>query len=275
LTVGEDMYNLRIMYAVWKREMRVMLGSKFRFIISILQPFALFIVMGKGFSPIVNLGGSRAAGSLEYSQFVFPGMLGMILLFTAFNAGTTLIKDREFGILKGFMATPAPGAGIIFGKIFGTSTQALIQIGILFVLMLAVVRMQISLYSYGFILAVVLLTAFTFSGLSIFFSVLIKGISGYQQLTTFLRIPMFLLGGAMFPLVSIPEIGNAAGRIVPAWMVVAARLNPFSYAVDALRYSFWQKQSMQLNSIYVDIGVLLALTISMLLFSVILIKRKE
>lgn len=269
------MYNLRIMFAVWKREMRVMLKSKFRFFISILQPFALFIVMGRGFSPIVNMGRGGAAGSVEYSEFVFPGMLGMILLFTAFNAGTTLMKDREFGILKGFAATPAPGAGIIFGKIFGTSTQALIQMTLLFVFMLTVVEMHIPLRSYVFILAVVLLTAFTFSGLSLFFSVLVKEMAGYQQLITFLRVPMFILGGVIFPLVSIPGIGNGTGQAIPIWMTAAARLNPFSYAVDALRYSFWQKQSMQLNSIYVDIGVMLALAVIVLMFSILLVKRKE
>ncbi len=47
---------------------------------------------------------------------------------------------------------------------------------------------------------------------------------GFQVVMNFLVIPMWLLSGAFFPL-----------RGLPAWMAVLTRVDPLTYAVDALR----------------------------------------
>lgn len=71
---------------------------------------------------------------------------------------------------------------------------------------------------------VMVLTAAGLTALGLAIASRMSTMEGFQVIMNFLVVPMWLLSGAFFPL-----------RGLPAWMAVLTRIDPLTYAVDALR----------------------------------------
>ncbi len=58
---------------------------------------------------------NSASGS--QSTFIFAGVIGMVLVFSAlFAGGLSLIQDRNSGIMKSYLVTPINKSSILFGR---------------------------------------------------------------------------------------------------------------------------------------------------------------
>ncbi len=68
------------------------------------------------------------------------------------------------------------------------------------------------------------LVASALTSLGLVVASMMTSMEGFQVVMNFLVLPMWLLSGAFFPL-----------RGLPAWMAVLTRVDPRTYAVDALR----------------------------------------
>ena len=59
--------------------------------------------------------------------FIYPGIIGMSVLFTSMFSAISIIWDREFGFLKEVLVSPAPRWAVAVGKILGGATVAMMQ----------------------------------------------------------------------------------------------------------------------------------------------------
>ena len=66
--------------------------------------------------------------------FMYPGIIGMSVLFTSIFSAMSIIWDREFGFLKEVLVSPAPRWAVAAGKILGGATVATMQSAILIAL---------------------------------------------------------------------------------------------------------------------------------------------
>ncbi len=210
-----------VIYILWLRQMKRYLRSRARIISSLAQPLIYLLGMGYGLSPVF-----KQAGMGSYIQFVAPGLIGMTILFTSVFSGIELLMDRQFGFLKETLVAPVPRVWIIFGRILGGATIAVIQgtvfLGVCFLAGFHLDNFSALPLSFVFMA----LTAILFTALGSAIGSILQDMQAFQLVVSFLILPLFLLSGAIFPLTNLPK---------PLAIVVG--INPLSYGVDGLRQS--------------------------------------
>jgi ABC-2 type transport system permease protein len=215
------MHDLRVIYTIWLREFKAFLRERGRIIGMIGQPLLYLLILGQGIASGLSI--NRAPG-VGYLQFMFPGILGMSVLFTSMFSAISIIWDREFGFLKEVLVAPVPRWAVALGKILGGATVAVLQS-----IVLLLVAPLVGIYPSARMVLELLLLCFLISvavtGLGTAIAARMRSMQSFQMIMNFLVMPMYFLSGAMFPLAS-----------APAWMRTLAVFDPLSYGVDALRY---------------------------------------
>src|ERR1700691_842017 len=95
--------------------------EKTRLIAGLIQPLLYLFVLGAG------LGASSRLGGADYRRYIFPGTMGLSMLFSATFAAITIVFDRQIGFFKAILVAPVPRSSIALGKIAAGALQALLQ----------------------------------------------------------------------------------------------------------------------------------------------------
>jgi ABC-2 type transport system permease protein len=214
---------LRVIYTIWYRETIRFFREKSRIVGMIIQPLLYLFLVGNGISNAMSFRAAPQGVNLSYISFIYPGIIGMSVLFTSVFSAVSIIWDREFGFLKEVLVAPVPRWAVALGKVTGIVTVVLVQVSLL--LMLApVTGIQLTLLAALGILFTASLMAVLLGSLGIALASRMESMEGFQMIMNFLVMPLFFLSGAMFPL-----------KNMPAWMSLLMRLDPLTYGVDAMR----------------------------------------
>lgn len=205
-------------YILWLRELKKYVRSRAQIVASLGQPLLYLLVLGFGFGPVF-----QQAGEGRYLDFVAPGVIGMVILFTSIFSGMSLLWDRQFGFLKETLVAPVPRLRVMVGRTLGAATVALTQ-GAVMVVVCIVAGFRPSGVGLPLAALFMLLIATVFTALGIAIGASLQNMQGFQMVMTFLVMPIFFLSGALFPLTNLPK---ALGALT--------RLDPLSYGVDGLR----------------------------------------
>ena len=214
------MRSLTTIYAIWLRETKLATRERARIIATVAQPLIYLAILGKGITSGMRLTG---AGSIDYLKFMYPGVIGMSILFTSIFAAISIIWDREFGFLKEVLVAPVARWAVAVGKSLGGATVALIQVAILICIapLLGIAlspAIVIEMLLLGFLMGVAV------TSLGVIVASRMESMQGFQMVMNFLVMPLFFLSGAMFPMAS-----------APVWMRTLMTANPLTYGVDAIR----------------------------------------
>ncbi len=242
-------------YAIWLREFKVFLRERSRLVASAFTPLLWLFVIGSG------IGSTMLDTDLDYQTFIFPGILCMSVIFSSVFYGSYIIWDRKFDFLKSVMVAPV-NRGIIFaGKTLGGMSNSLVQISVLLVVGV-LIGIQFTPLSLLQTIAVVLLFSFALTSLGLGLGSHMHSLEGFQMIVTFVVLPLFFLSGALFPLDNLPE-----------WLSISTKLNPATYAVDALRNVILEvKGSYPFEA---DITILMMFTAGLCAFGVLSFRRMK
>ncbi len=105
------------------------------------------------------------ASSTIWITFI-PGVLVMIVLFTAIFTMMSVIEDRNEGFLLSVMVAPVPRAAIVLGKVLGGTTLATVQ-GLIFLIFAPFVGVHLTLASFGLVVLTVFLVSFALTALGL------------------------------------------------------------------------------------------------------------
>ena len=159
----------------------------------------------------------------NYMQYLYPGTLVQILLFTSIFSTISIIQDRQQGFLQGVLVAPVSGWAIVLGKVLGGTSIALIQ-GALFLLLGPLVGIRPAPGNWVAAIGVMALVSFGLTSLGVLLAWRFDSVQGFHSIMNLLLFPMWLLSGAVFP----PD--NA----VP-WVRTVMVGNPLTYGVGSLR----------------------------------------
>ena len=219
--------TMRAIYIIWKRDLIRYWRDRMRVFASLAQPVLFLFVFGSGLSSSLrgSTGGFGGPGSsLQYVQFIFPGIIGMSVLFTSIFGAMSIVWDREFGFLKEVLVAPIHRSAVAIGKTLGGATQAMFQ-GIVILVLAPLVGVKLTFLGVVELIPMIFLFAFALSALGVAVAARMRTMQGFQMVMNFLMMPLFFLAGALFPL----------GGNLPAWLSVLTRFDPASYGIDALR----------------------------------------
>ncbi len=219
-TPALDWATVRVL---WARDVVRFFRQKSRVMGALAQPLIFWLVIGTGFSGSFQLPGS----SLDYRAFFFPGVVTMVLLFSAIFATITVIEDRQAGFLQCVLAGPGARWAVVLGKSLGSTTIALIQAGLLLAFA-PLAGVELSEVRPGLLVAVLLLSALAFTAVGFALAWCVSSSTGYHAVMSVLLIPLWVVSGAMFPI-------RGAGPVLGAVMSV----NPMRFAVDGVRRALY------------------------------------
>jgi ABC-2 type transport system permease protein len=213
--------GLRAIYTIWLRDFKAFMREKPRIIGMIGQPLLYLLIVGKGITSSMSLNG--ASGSVDYLRFMYPGIIGMSVLFTSMFSAMSLIWDREFGFMKEVLVAPVPRWGVAIGKVLGGATIAMIQAAIL-VALAPLIGVGLSPLIVLGLLLLAFMISFAVTSLGVVIAARMQSMQGFQMIMNFLVMPLYFLSGGMFPVAA-----------APTWMKALMTVDPLTYGVDALR----------------------------------------
>lgn len=208
-------------WALAERELVRFFRQRNRVVGALVQPIIFWVLFGSGLR-----GSFRPTGALEgidYEVYFFPGVLVMIVLFTAIFATISIIEDRREGFLQGVLVAPTPRGMIVLGKVVGGTILALIQAWA-FLLIAPFAGIPLTIMSVFAVTVVLAILGFALTSLGTCLAWRSDSTQGFHAIMSVFLFPMWLLSGAFFP---------AEGA--PAWLAWTIRLNPLTYGVSATR----------------------------------------
>jgi len=211
--------HLRGVYTIWYRDILRFWHDKMRMIGSITFPLLFLFVFGSGLSARMGVLGP----GIDFTQFIFPGIIGMTVLMSSFMAGVSVVWDREFGFLKEVLVAPISRASVAIGKTLGAATVALLQ-GTLILLFAPLIGVSLSVLTVLALLPLMFLLAVSLGSLGILLATRIRSMEAFQAVMQMLMFPMVFLSGAFFPLQGLPT-----------WMNILVKVNPATYGIAPIR----------------------------------------
>lgn len=215
------MKALKVVNIIWLREFKTFLRERSRIVGMIGQPLLYLLIVGQGIASGMSL--NNAPGGLDYLKFMYPGIIGMSILFTSIFSTVSIIWDREFGFLKEVQVAPVSRWAVAAGKILGGATVATVQSAILIALA-PFAGIGLSVPVVAGLLFLALLMSIAVTGFGVMIAARMESMQGFQMVMNFLVMPLYFLSGGMFPV-------NSA----PAWMKSLMVVDPLTYGVDAIR----------------------------------------
>lgn len=243
-------------YTIWLRETKRYVRYRSRILTSVVTPLLWLIIFGTGLGSAVRFGNIPGG----YQAFIYPGIIGQTILFTAIFSGVSVIIDRQYGFLKEILVAPITRPSIVFGKALGITTGALIQ-GVILLLLSFVVGVQMT--PLIFIASTLLMIPISvgLAGIGLLIASFTDSMEGFNLIMSFVVLPMFLLSGALFPVSGLPTLLQAA-----------VYLDPLTYGVDALRQIILGTGAIPLH---ISVTIILIFMVVMVMASALMFSRKE
>ncbi len=256
------MRRYRATYIIWLRDLKRHFRDRARIVGSLGAPIIFIFVLGQGLGS--SMGGAFASGgpALDYKTFMFPGILGMTVLFAGVFSAVSIVWDREFGFLKEMLVAPVPSWSIALGKVISGATIASFQ-GCLMLLLAPFAGVKLSPVMIAELIPTLFLVSCSMTGLGVLVASRLKSMQGFQMIMNFIMMPMFFVSGAMFPL------ANA-----PAWMDMLAKIDPLTYGVDALR-SIMLTDVPSRYAFTTDIALIVVISAAMLVVAIAAFSRQS
>lgn len=210
--------NLNAVYAILLREAKIFLREKERIASILISPLLFLFVMGHGMA-----GAQSPVPGFTYQQYIFPGIMAMVILFTSITYGLYIIWDKRLDFLKEVLAAPISRTTLFVGKSAGGMLGALIEtllllvVGALFILPQGPLQVLLALLA-----AVPVSYMITNLGLTI--GAKMKSMEGFGLVMSFLTWPLFFFSGALF------DMATAA-----PYIRAVSLFDPVTYAVDLMR----------------------------------------
>ncbi|HAM50376.1 MAG TPA: ABC transporter [Nitrospiraceae bacterium] len=236
------MIEVNAVYVLVAREFKKFIREKSRLVSTLARPLIWLFLVGGGMSRLVSPG--MGVMGVSYMQFIFPGILGMTILFSSIFSSISIIWDKEFGLMKEILVAPVSRFSIVVGKALSGTIVSVIQAAIILGLF-PFLGIRIGLCSIIETLLISILLSFCISSLGIVIATFYESFESFSVIMNFIVMPMFFLSGAMYPVKKLPQT-----------LQVVTKLNPLTYGIDALKYSIFRGGEITDFSLLLDVGVM-------------------
>jgi ABC-2 type transport system permease protein len=240
-------------------------------IAGVIQPFMWLILFGALF---YNAPQGLFGNDLSYAKFLAPGVIVFTAFSGALNAGLPVMFDREFGFLNRLLVAPL------------TTRYSIVAASTIYIIVLSFIQTASivaasaflgaglpSLTGLGAIALIVFLIVLGMTALSLSLTFALPGHIELIAVIFVTNLPLLFASTALAPL-----------NFMADWLQVIASLNPLTYAIEPIRYIYfnqhWSFDSIVLQTPWLDLnfltvlGLLLAFDLLILLAIQPLLRRR-
>nr|MDO8109150.1 ABC transporter permease [Candidatus Sigynarchaeota archaeon] len=212
--------SLRTLFVMIELELRRLKHERTEMYYRAIQPILWIIVFG----PVMAAVRGIEAG-VPYTDFITPGVLIQSTTFVSIFYGLQIVWERESGILKKLLVTPASRYGTVIGRAMASGVRAVFQVLIIFPFAM-IIGVHFIPNFLCFLVAFVLIffSSGGFAAISIFIASFMKTRERFMGLGQAIIMPLFFLSSALYPISTMPII-----------LQQIAIFNPVTYVVEAVR----------------------------------------
>jgi len=198
-----------------ERDLRRWLRGRINLLSALIMPAAWLIFVGMAL-PI--------RFTDNYLDFITPGILVLTMLGAALQGGSLLMFDKILGFLQKFLAMPAPRESILYGKILFITLRGMIQTTVILVFAIILGAQFLDPILLAQIYVILFIFGVLLSSITTTVALTLEDHDTYAAFNAMIAMPLFFTSSALMPYDQMP-----------AWLAFLARLNPVSYAIDAIR----------------------------------------
>jgi ABC-2 type transport system permease protein len=199
-----------------------LLRERLNLMFSIAQPAIWLVFFGAGVERAID---PEVIGTDDYTSFMLAGIITFTIVGNGVSGAMPLLWDKETGYLDRLMSMPIARSSVIVSRFVFQVAQQSVQI--LLVVMVAIV-LGVRIESGPLGLGVILLAAALLTmSVTAAFSALAYAVpqhGTFFAVVGFISLPLLFMSSAFVPL-----------DAMPAWMEIVARVNPLTYAIEAIR----------------------------------------
>ena len=231
-------HPFQAMRAIVLRELLRFARQYGRLVSALVRPLLWLAVFAAGFRNVFGVAIAEPYDTyVPYDVYIVPGLIGMVLLFNGMQSSLAMVYDREMGLMRLLLTAPLPRPWILLSKLVATAILSLLQ-ALVFVLVAWAIGTDLPLWGPHLpgLLWAATASALMLGALGLLLSVHIKQLENFAGTMNFVIFPMYFISTALYPLWKLEESG--AG-----WVYQVARLNPFTHAVEWMRFAFYGKDA--------------------------------
>ena len=234
------------------KELIRFLKQKSRFFSALVRPLLWLFIFSVGFKAALGLAIIPPYETyITYETYIVPGLVGMVLLFNGMQSSLTMIFDREMGSMKILLTSYINRNYLLFCKMFATAIVSTLQ-AIAFLIIAVLYGVDISYGAIVLTIPIIMVSSIILNAFALFISSVIKQLENFATVMNFVIFPMFFLSSALYPLWKIKDSSLLLFNI--------SSYNPFTYIVEAIRFSLYGKFELE---IFLILGISLVISLIM------------
>ncbi len=206
-------------YVIVAREFKKFVRERSRLFSAIARPLLWLFIVGAGISRLVP----RDTG-VPYTQFIFPGIIGMTILFSSIFSSISIIWDKEFGFMKEILVAPVSRLSIVIGKALSGTIVSTMQ-AVIILALFPIIGFKLGILQIIWVILISAAISFSISSFGIVLATFYESYESFSVIMNFIIMPMFFLSGAMYPVKLLPEI-----------LRIVSKINPLTYGIDAIKH---------------------------------------
>ncbi len=260
--------DARVIGAFWQRELRRYLRDRSQVFGGFSRTILWLIILGFGLGAAL-----RQIEGYSYAQYILPGVVTLNVLFASLQSAIAIVWDREVGILREVLVSPAPMFSVALGKVLGGATVAMAQ-GTIPLLFAPLIGVRLTVPSVVLAWCVMLSMGVLLTSFGVIIAARMRTFEGFGSISNGIIQPLYFLSGAIFPIrgiiggvgfLDIPDalreqlrsygvyaIGSGWIVQLPVWLRALVYANPVSYELDLLRTVLLRFRQLPLAA---DLGV--------------------
>jgi ABC-2 type transport system permease protein len=228
------------------------------------QPGQPLTVPPPRLNPLVDLQIVELYPYIEYIKYLLSGSIAMSIFIVAMiGGGITFIDDKSRGLHEGYLVTPIKKSELILGLIFSGAIKGMMA-GTTITIIGGLIAGIDRLWDPVRLIYLMIVLATTSIAMISFMFLLMVRVSDplvpramFGVLNTLLYFP----SGAIYPVEGFPS-----------WLRWISYIDPFTYAVDALKALLLKNAGIQ--AIYSDVSILAGFSIVLVSLSVAFFRRQ-
>ena len=223
-------YGICLAGVVWREALRF-LNQTGRFLSALVRPLVWLFIFAAGFRAVLGVSIIPPYETyVLYEVYVTPGLVAMIQLFNGLQSSLSMVYDREIGAMRVLLVSPYPRSFLLLAKLFAGVCVSLVQVYV-FLFIAYLWEVDPPPIGYLTVLPVLLLTGLMLGAIGLVLSSAFQQLENFATVMNFVIFPMFFASSALYPLWRIREASPVLYEI--------CRLNPYTHAVEAIRFALY------------------------------------
>lgn len=228
--LGIEGYLVCLGGITWREALRF-LNQRGRFFSALVRPLVWLFIFAAGFRAVLGVSIMPPYETyVLYEVYVTPGLIAMIQLFNGLLSSLTMVYDREVGAMRILLVSPFPRPFLLFAKLLAAVLVSLLQVYV-FLAIAWFWEVNAPIAGYLLLLPVLVLTGLMLGAIGLFLSSVFHQFENFASVMNFVIFPMFFASSALYPLWRMRESSVLVYEI--------CRLNPFTYAVESIRFALY------------------------------------